>query len=205
MTTADVELVRALKSGDDRAFRLLVDKHRPAMLGQCRRAQLSGDEAEDIVQDALLVAHEKIETFVEGRSLLGWLLRITINRILQFKKKRDVDLAALHRLQATVAHRRQPCVKSTAPPESTFDWSRTFRRIVDVQVVVLWSGAVAARVRCNCGADLEARASVVSDAIGAAQTFLAEHASCVESQPAPYDEQERATIHETNPIVRRFK
>jgi RNA polymerase sigma-70 factor (ECF subfamily) len=56
-------------------FWLLVESHGPALLGYARR--LVGDDAEDVVQDALLRALRAYGNLAHADNLRGWLFQIT--------------------------------------------------------------------------------------------------------------------------------
>lgn len=76
----DATLHRA-QGGDGDAFQELVQPHRRELLVHCYRIVGSYDDAEDIVQEALLAAWRALDTF-DGRSLRAWLYRIATNRSL---------------------------------------------------------------------------------------------------------------------------
>ncbi len=72
-------LVGRAQSGDDDAFRSLVEEHGPELLRLAGRLTGCRDSAEDVVQEALLKAYRALERF-DGRSRVGtWLHRIVTN------------------------------------------------------------------------------------------------------------------------------
>src|ERR671914_1291045 len=76
------ELLDAARSGDERAFRRLVELHRRELHAHCYRMMGSLHDAEDALQDALLRAWRGLPRF-EGRSSPGsWLYRIATNACL---------------------------------------------------------------------------------------------------------------------------
>src|ERR1700759_4963793 len=75
-------LARA-QAGDGEAFRELVGPYRAELLAHCYRTLGSFNDAEDMLQEALLAAWRAIGQF-DGRSLRAWLYRITTNRCLNF-------------------------------------------------------------------------------------------------------------------------
>lgn len=80
MTEATLALARA---GDGEAFRALVDPHRRELQAHCYRILGSVQDAEDVLQEALLAAWRSIGGF-DGRSLRAWLYRITTNHALNY-------------------------------------------------------------------------------------------------------------------------
>ena len=80
MTQATLALAQA---GDGEAFRELVDPHRRELQAHCYRILGSVQDAEDVLQEALLAAWRSIGQF-DGRSLRAWLYRIATNRSLNF-------------------------------------------------------------------------------------------------------------------------
>jgi len=76
------ELIDAARSGDEHAFRHLVELHRRELHAHCYRMMGSLHDAEDALQDALLRAWRGLPRF-EGRSSPGsWLYRIVTNACL---------------------------------------------------------------------------------------------------------------------------
>ena len=90
MGTIDQDrLVAGLRDGDEAMYEVLVREYGRRMLLVARRLMRDEDDARDCVQEALLQAFRKIDTF-EGRSALNtWLHRIVVNAALSKLRSRE--------------------------------------------------------------------------------------------------------------------
>jgi len=81
-------LVDKARTGDPRAFDVLVRRYRPRIFALALHMTGSPSDADDITQDAFLRAFRKIREF-EGRSeFFTWLYRIALHRALNVKRDR---------------------------------------------------------------------------------------------------------------------
>ncbi|TVZ06411.1 sigma-70 family RNA polymerase sigma factor [Trebonia kvetii] len=78
----EATLARA-QAGDGEAFRELIDPHRRELQAHCYRILGSVQDAEDVLQEALLAAWRSIGRF-DGQSPRAWLYRIATNRCLNY-------------------------------------------------------------------------------------------------------------------------
>ena len=72
-------LVKATQAGDQRAFEALVEPYQRELLVHCYRMLGSFHDAEDLLQETLLRAWEKRETFTSPGSFRAWMYRIATN------------------------------------------------------------------------------------------------------------------------------
>ncbi len=88
--TAEDALVRLARSGDQEAFRKLVDIYAPITERVARVLLANRADAEDAVQEAWLDAWRGLARFEVGRPLRPWLLAIVGNRCRMVGRKRKL-------------------------------------------------------------------------------------------------------------------
>jgi RNA polymerase sigma factor (sigma-70 family) len=76
----DRALVLALRAGDPRAPRWLIEQFQGVVFGLCLRMMGHRHDAEDVVQETFLRALRAVSGFEEDRALRPWLLGIAANR-----------------------------------------------------------------------------------------------------------------------------
>lgn len=86
----EAELVERVRRGDTAAFDALVVRHMPRAFGVAFRLLGQREDAEDLVQEAFLVALERIDSFQPGRPFAPWFFRILTNRGLNARKSRSL-------------------------------------------------------------------------------------------------------------------
>jgi RNA polymerase sigma-70 factor (ECF subfamily) len=92
----DETLLARMQAGDESAYEELVRVNGGRMLSTARRMVRSEDDAQDVVQEAFLLAFRSVSSF-EGRSQLStWLHRIVINvslmKLRRRKRKPEVSI-----------------------------------------------------------------------------------------------------------------
>ena len=101
----DAELVARLRSGDEDAFRFVVERYHTALLRLAQTMVPTRAVAEEVVQDTWLGLVRGIKGFEGRSSLRTWLFHVLVNRA-----------------RSTGAHERRPTTGMTAGP--TVDPSR---------------------------------------------------------------------------------
>ena len=76
----DADLLARLRSGDELAFRTLVERHSATMLRVARLHVRDRQAAEEVVQETWLAVVKGLERFEERSTLKTWLFRILTNR-----------------------------------------------------------------------------------------------------------------------------
>ncbi len=76
----DLDLVERIREGDERAFRLLVNRWRSRLVNFCARRLGNPIDGEEVAQEVCVVLYEKINTFRGDSQFSTWLYRIAVNR-----------------------------------------------------------------------------------------------------------------------------
>jgi RNA polymerase sigma-70 factor (ECF subfamily) len=77
---SDADLVHRAKAGDQRAFSLIMGRHKHWLYRFVRRYVGDADEAYDVVQDAFVSALSNLHRFDPARPFEAWLRRIALNK-----------------------------------------------------------------------------------------------------------------------------
>jgi RNA polymerase sigma-70 factor, ECF subfamily len=95
---SDLQLARDVAGGDVRAFEALMRRHNRLIFRTVRSVIRSDVEAEDVTQDAWLVAYRHIAQFEGRASFSTWLTRIAI-RIALLRMRQERKLKALSEVE----------------------------------------------------------------------------------------------------------
>jgi RNA polymerase sigma factor (sigma-70 family) len=89
----DEDLVRMLRSGDERAFEVIFDRHHRGILSFCRHMVSSREEAEDAVQHTFAAAYRDLIGSDKPIQLKAWLYTIARNRCLSILRARKEQVS----------------------------------------------------------------------------------------------------------------
>jgi RNA polymerase sigma-70 factor (ECF subfamily) len=89
-TDNDFELVRKFISGDESSFNSIVRKYQEKIYWHSRRMTGNHLDADEVVQEVLIVLYKKLKDFQFRSSLYTWIYRITTTRSINFIRKRSV-------------------------------------------------------------------------------------------------------------------
>jgi RNA polymerase sigma-70 factor (ECF subfamily) len=84
----DIELIRLVAAGHERAFEELVTRHQHLVFNTIHRYVGEAAAADDIAQEVFVVVWNKAATFKGRSSFSTWLYRVVINECLQFRRTR---------------------------------------------------------------------------------------------------------------------
>ena len=84
------DIINSLKKNDEKAFQVLVDLFSKKVYNTCIGMLQNIEDAEDVTQEIFTTVHLNIKEFKEESSLSTWIYRISVNKCLEFirKKKR---------------------------------------------------------------------------------------------------------------------
>jgi len=77
----------SLMKDKKRYFEAIIESHSKALYTQIRSIVLSHDDADDVLQNTLMKAWQKLDQFKENASIQTWLYRIAINEALMHLRK----------------------------------------------------------------------------------------------------------------------
>ena len=83
----DAALVARAREGDHAAFAALVERHQAAVHRAALSAVGSAMDADDVAQEALLLAYQRLRSFRGEASFKTWLLTITWNQAINHRRK----------------------------------------------------------------------------------------------------------------------
>jgi RNA polymerase sigma-70 factor, ECF subfamily len=87
MDDSDEALMARIARGDERAFRMLAQRHLPAMLGLARRILGNAADAEDVAQEAMLRVWIHAPRWQPLALVRTWLTRVVVNLCLDRKRR----------------------------------------------------------------------------------------------------------------------
>lgn len=87
-TAPDTELVVLAAGGDQQAFAALMERHRGRLFAVCRRITCHDQDAQEALQDTMIIAWTRLAAF-DGRASVGtWLYRVATNAAIDEVRRR---------------------------------------------------------------------------------------------------------------------
>jgi RNA polymerase sigma-70 factor (ECF subfamily) len=84
----DAELIEQFKSGNDRAFNLLISRWNDAIYNFCLRVMGDRDDAAEITQRVFIKVYRKVESLQKPGAFKSWLYQIAMNQCRDEIKRR---------------------------------------------------------------------------------------------------------------------
>lgn len=88
MATDDLTLVKRVRSGDQRAFKLLVERYQRKVYAVALGMLKDKEESMDVSQEAFVKVYKYLDHFKGDSSFYTWLYRITVNICIDVIRKR---------------------------------------------------------------------------------------------------------------------
>ena len=85
----DIQLIQRFQAGDSGVFDLLYLRYHDRIYGVIRSIISNREDALDITQDVFLKAYQGLGNFKRTSQFYSWLYRITINRCIDFMRRRS--------------------------------------------------------------------------------------------------------------------
>lgn len=86
----DVELIKSFLQGDESAFNRLAKQYQEKIYWHARRMSGNHLDADEILQEVLIVLYNKLKTFKFNSSLYTWIYTITNTRSINFLKRKKL-------------------------------------------------------------------------------------------------------------------
>ena len=90
----EAQVIRRCQAGDKEAFRFVMERYGSLMYGTAYQITRNHARAQELTQDALVLAWRGINSF-QGGSLKAWLVKILTNRGISLGRRRELDAATL--------------------------------------------------------------------------------------------------------------
>lgn len=104
MATDDLTLVKRVKSGDQRAFRTLVERYQRKVYAVALGMLKDREEAMDVSQEAFVKVYKYLDHFKGDSSFYTWLYRITTNICIDVIRKRGGAKGDSVEFDESIAH-----------------------------------------------------------------------------------------------------
>lgn len=85
---SDVELVKAARNGDMRAYDQLVQRYQERIYATVYHMTSNHEDANDLAQETFIKAHSALKSFKGDSSFYTWVYRIAVNKTINFLKQR---------------------------------------------------------------------------------------------------------------------
>lgn len=84
----DEQLVRAFKSGDEKAFDRIFSKYHVSIYSICYRYTKNEADAHDLTQDIFIKIYRNLRKFNMRSKFFTWVYRIAVNTCISFKRRK---------------------------------------------------------------------------------------------------------------------
>lgn len=117
-SVTDIDLAHAVAAGDQEAFKTLMRRHNQTLFRTARSILRDDREAEEVVQDAYLLAYRGMRHYRGEARLSTWLIRIVANRAIRRRQRLGRDRAIFAAGESPVGEEDNMGESSFQNPES---------------------------------------------------------------------------------------
>ena len=103
MATDDLTLVKRVRDGDQRAFKLLVERYQRKVYAVALGMLKDKDEAMDVSQEAFVKVYKYLDHFKGDSSFYTWLYRITVNICIDVMRRKGSSGGQMEEFDESVA------------------------------------------------------------------------------------------------------
>ncbi|MCA9727201.1 MAG: sigma-70 family RNA polymerase sigma factor [Candidatus Eisenbacteria bacterium] len=96
MNASDAEIVERCLSGEEEAFRILVQRYERPVYGLIHRMVASDDDARDLTQESFVKVFRSLDQFDPTRNFSSWIFKIASNQTIDYLRKRRVQTISIH-------------------------------------------------------------------------------------------------------------
>lgn len=95
MKEEDIQLVARARTGDERAFKALLEKYQRPVFTICLRMVRNRDEATDLAQESFIKVFASLDRYNPAFAFSSWLFKITSNLCIDHLRKRRIHTLAM--------------------------------------------------------------------------------------------------------------
>lgn len=95
MKEEDILLVARARTGDERAFKALLEKYERAVFTICLRMVRNREEATDLAQESFIKTFSSLDRYNPAYAFSSWLFKITSNLCIDHLRKRRISTFAM--------------------------------------------------------------------------------------------------------------
>ncbi|ATB43846.1 MULTISPECIES: RNA polymerase sigma factor [Cystobacter] len=103
MATDDLTLVKRVRDGDQRAFKLLVERYQRKVYAVALGMLKDKDEAMDVSQEAFVKVYKYLDHFKGDSSFYTWLYRITVNICIDVMRRKGSSGGQMEEFDESIA------------------------------------------------------------------------------------------------------
>jgi RNA polymerase sigma-70 factor, ECF subfamily len=103
LATDDLTLVKRVRDGDQRAFKLLVERYQRKVYAVALGMLKDKDEAMDVSQEAFVKVYKYLDHFKGDSSFYTWLYRITVNICIDVMRRKGSSGGQMEEFDESVA------------------------------------------------------------------------------------------------------